>query len=97
MAGDIVALDALTKKQFTTIPQAIAALVSMEAQLDSAKSYTEIRKIAQAAEALKVLFRHVAEVKNKAELVVLAANQRIGEELEAIPKASGRPKKILPP
>lgn len=68
----------------------------MEHELDSAKSYAEIRKLERAAEALKVLFRHVAEVKNKAELV--AANQRIGEEIKLIPKASGpgRGKKQLP-
>ena len=81
-------LETVTKKQFITIPQAVAALANMERELDSAESYAQIRKLADAAEALKILFRHVAEVKNKAELVVLAANQRIGEEIRAIPKAT---------
>ena len=47
-----------------------SALGNMERELDSAESYAQIRKLADAAEALKILFRHVAEVKNKAELVV---------------------------
>jgi hypothetical protein len=46
----------------------------MERELDSAKSYAEIRKLMRAAEALKVLYRHVEEVKNRAELVVLAGS-----------------------
>jgi N6-adenosine-specific RNA methylase IME4 len=77
------------RKQFVTIPQAVAALANMERELDSAKSYKQIRKLADAAEALKILFQDVAEVKNKAELVVLAANARIGEEIRAIPKRHG--------
>jgi hypothetical protein len=82
-------LETLTKKQFLTIPQAVMALAKMERELISTKSYVEIRKLERAAEALKLLIHHVAEVKNKAELVVLAANQRIGEEIKLIPKASG--------
>jgi hypothetical protein len=66
----------------------------------SRSSYAQIRKLADAAEALKILFRHVAAVKNKAELVVLAANQRIGDEIKLIPKATragpGRGKTISP-
>ena len=74
MSGLPSRLETVTKKQFITIPQAVAALANMERELDSAESYAQIRKLADAAEALKILFRHVAEVKNKAELVVLAAN-----------------------
>jgi hypothetical protein len=83
-------LETVTKKQFITIPQAVAALANMERELDSAESYAQIRKLADAAEALRILFRHVAEVKNKAELVVLAANARIGDEIKLIPKAGNR-------
>ena len=90
MSGLPSRLETVTKKQFITIPQAVAALANMERELDSAESYAQIRKLADAAEALKILFRHVAEVKNKAELVVLAANARIGEEIKLIPKAGNR-------
>jgi hypothetical protein len=83
------------KTQFMTIPQAVNALARMEAELDSAKSYEQIRKLADAAEALKLLFRDVKEVKDKAELVVLTANARIGEEIKRGPKASGSRRKIL--
>ena len=86
MSGLPSRLETVTKKQFITIPQAVAALANMERELDSAESYAQIRKLADAAEALKILFRHVAEVKNKAELVVLAANVRIGEEIKLIPE-----------
>jgi hypothetical protein len=95
MSGLPSRLETVTKKQFITIPQAIAALANMERELDSAESYAQIRKLADAAEALKILFRHVAEVKNKAELVVPAANARIGDEIRAIPKA-GNGKTGLP-
>jgi hypothetical protein len=95
MSGLPSRLETVTKKQFITIPQAVAALANMERELDSAESYAQIRKLADAAEALKILFRHVAEVKNKAELVVLAANARIGDEIRAIPKA-GNGKTGLP-
>ena len=88
MSGLPSRLETVTKKQFITIPQAVAALANMERELDSAESYAQIRKLADAAEALKILFRHVAEVKNKAELVVLAANARIGDEIKLIPKAN---------
>ena len=84
MSGFPSRLETVTNKQFITIPQAVAALANME--LDSAESYAQIRKLVDAAEALKILFRHIAEVKNKAELVVLAANARIGEEIKLIPK-----------
>jgi hypothetical protein len=95
MSGLPSRLETVTKKQFITIPQAVAALANMERELDSAESYAQIRKLADAAEALKILFRHVAEVKNKAELVVLAANARIGDEIKLIPKATPKagPKK----
>ena len=82
MSGLPSRLETVTKKQFITIPQAVAALANMERELDSAESYAQIRKLADAAEALKILFRHVAEVKNKAELVVLAAYAPSGMKSE---------------
>jgi hypothetical protein len=63
----------------------------MERELGSAESYAQIRKLADAAESLPTC----RGGKNKAELVVLAANARIGEEIKLIPKASGRPAKII--
>ena len=38
---------------------------------------------------------HVAEVKGKAEDTVLIGCQRIGKEIEMVPKAAGRPAKII--
>ena len=79
-----------------TVPAALLALADMEIELNSAATYEALRKVERAAEALKVLFRDVGEVKNRAELVVLGANHRIGQEIKAVPKASGRPL-ITPP
>src|ERR1700730_18742382 len=95
MSGLPSRLETVTKKQFITIPQAVAALANMEHELDSGESYAQFRKLGDAAEALKILFRHVAEVKKKAELVVLAANARIGDEIKLVPKATPKagPKK----
>jgi hypothetical protein len=84
MSGLPSRLETVTKKQFITIPQAVSALRIWSVNWIRRKAM----QLADAAEALKILFRHVAEVKNKAELVVLAANQRIGEEIRAIPKAT---------
>jgi N6-adenosine-specific RNA methylase IME4 len=85
---------ALIAANIPTVPAALKALTAMECELDSSETYAAIRKIERKAEVLKTLFREVAEVKAKAEDVVLLANKRIGEEAQAIPKASGRPPKI---
>ena len=69
----------------------------MEIEFSSAKTYEAFQKIERKVDALKALFRDVAEVKNKCERVVLAANRRIGAEIASIPKAAsagpGRGKK----
>ena len=77
------------KPEVVTIPQALKALAAMERELVAAETYVAIHKIICAAEALKHLLGQVAEVKQKAEWVVLAANIRIGEEIKKVPKASG--------
>ena len=85
MSGLPFRLETATKKQ----SQAVAALANMEHELDSAESYAQIRKLADAAEALKILFRHVAEVKNKAELVV-PGSFWIGSQLRLPLRPAGR-------
>jgi hypothetical protein len=52
-------------------------------------TYDEIRRVVDAAKAIKILFKHVAEVKARAEDTVLLGNRRIAEELRKVPKASG--------
>ena len=81
-------VEAITAKNFSTIPQAFAALVKMESELESASSYDEIRKIIRAAEAFQIMFAHVESVKHKAQHVVLFATCRINEELKRVPKAN---------
>jgi N6-adenosine-specific RNA methylase IME4 len=83
------------KKRVPTVPKALAALAAMEKQLASSKTYDEIKHIIREATALNVLLGHVAEVKAQAEDTILIANRRIGEEIRKVPKASGRPAKIV--
>jgi N6-adenosine-specific RNA methylase IME4 len=87
---------AVARKRFPTIPAALKALDAMGKQLKTAKSFDEIRAVECASDVLKKLFGHVDEVKHKAEIVILDARARIGEELERIPKATGRASKNLP-
>jgi N6-adenosine-specific RNA methylase IME4 len=89
--------EAITHKHFPSIPAAIKALGEMAKQLDSAENFAAIRKIEQAAEALKTLLADVTEVKHVAEIVILDARARIGEELQKLPKAKTGPKKLLSP
>ncbi len=75
-------------KAVPSVPNALAALANMEAEFSSAKTYEAFQKIERKVDALKTLFRDVAEVKNKCERVVLTASQRIGEEIKKEPKAN---------
>jgi N6-adenosine-specific RNA methylase IME4 len=86
--NDRALIDA-TLAHVPSITKTLQALAAMEQQLDDARTYEEIRRIVQRAEALRVLGSHIAEVKQKAEWVILIANQRIGEEIKKVPKASG--------
>ena len=83
----------VVKKTVPSVQKAMGALVDMERELGHAKTYEQIRKIERRAEALHVLYAEVDEVRRECEVVILLANKLIGHELEAIPKASGRPAK----
>jgi N6-adenosine-specific RNA methylase IME4 len=80
---------AVTKSHVPSIPKALHALSLMEAELDSARTYESIRRIIDAAEAMKILLRGVVEVKQQAEWVVLLGNMRIGEEIGKVQKGRG--------
>src|ERR1700730_927908 len=77
---------------------ALKALTALERELDSSRTYEQIRKIVKAAEVLQRMERDLTEVKKKAEWVILVGNQRIGEEIKKVPKATykGGPKKQSP-
>jgi hypothetical protein len=85
--GDLVAY---IRKKVQTVPAALRALTAMEKQVGSAKTYKEIKQVEDAAAALKILFKDVDEVKHECELVIIEARARIGQELESIPKATGK-------
>jgi N6-adenosine-specific RNA methylase IME4 len=81
-----------------TVPAAKRALAALERDVDSASTYEAIRKIERAADAVKLLFQEVEEVRRHAERIIVVANHRIGRELQAAPKAKAggdhrRPKK----
>jgi N6-adenosine-specific RNA methylase IME4 len=90
------AISTAIRKHVPTVSKALEALAAMEHQLAAAKTYDQIRHIIREASAVKVLFAQVADVKAQAEDTILIANRRIGEEIRKVPKASGRPAKILP-
>jgi N6-adenosine-specific RNA methylase IME4 len=69
--------------------QALKALAKYETQLESAKTYTEIRRIVDAAQAFKHLLRNVVEVKQRAERVVILGSVRIGAEIDTVKKRGG--------
>jgi hypothetical protein len=78
-----------------SVPDAIQALRAMGDDLDSAKTFDEIRAVKRKAEALKHFFEEVERVRGVAELIVILAERRIGEELAKMPKARpGRRRKI---
>jgi site-specific DNA-methyltransferase (adenine-specific) len=102
MADDLVeagppdggAREVVTPRSVGAARQALAA---MERDVDSAKTYVEIRKLERQAEALKALFREYDAVRQDAERVILVARHRIGAELKAQPtNAGGRPAKTAP-
>jgi N6-adenosine-specific RNA methylase IME4 len=90
-------LVAYINRHVNTVPEAKKALVALGQQLDSARTYKEIKQVEDFAAALKILFKSVDEVKHECELVIIEARARIGQELENIPKAivagPGRSKK----
>lgn len=88
-------LSIVARKHVVSIPEAMKALAAMERELSLAKTYAEICKVIDVGEALKLLFKDVDIVKAEAEDVILAASARIGEELERVPKAAGRPPKNI--
>ena len=69
------------------IPMVMSKLEILRKQLTSAKTYAEIKRIEREAEGIKLLFREITEVKNKAEIVILIANRRIAEEMRKVPPA----------
>ena len=91
------ALSEIARKHVTTVPAALKALGNMERELSQASTYAEIRKVIDAGNALKLLFKDVDLVKAEAEDVILAAGARIGEEIGKVPKAVNRagPKKQI--
>jgi N6-adenosine-specific RNA methylase IME4 len=75
------------RRHVTSVPQALAALARMEAQLGSAKTYDSLRRIEKEAKALGILLDDVREVKEQSQLVLVLAKRRIGEEMKRVPKA----------
>jgi hypothetical protein len=72
------ALSAYVFDQVPTVPAARNALIALNAQLDTAATYDEIRKIERAAEAMRILFNSVDDIKHECEVVILDARARIG-------------------
>jgi N6-adenosine-specific RNA methylase IME4 len=72
-----------------TIPQAKRALSALERDIDSAKTYAAIRRIERTADAFRLLYHEVEEIRHQAEGVIVLASHRIGTEVAATPDARG--------
>lgn len=66
-----------------SVPAAIKALEILEGDVDKAETYEEIRRIERQAGAIKIFWQHVEAVRKKAEMVIVVANHRIGQEIVA--------------
>jgi N6-adenosine-specific RNA methylase IME4 len=82
-------LSSITKRHVPSVPAALKSLALMEKELETSRTYDQIRKIVDAAQALKILYRDIDVVRYKAEDTVREATARIGEEIKKIPKAKG--------
>jgi hypothetical protein len=71
-------LTSIVNKTAPTVPEAMKALAAMGRELNSAKTYQEIRKIECATEVMRKLYADVDEVRKECEIVILLANRRIG-------------------
>ncbi len=69
--------------------EALRALAVVQQKVDSAKTYSELRKLIAEAKVVKATMREIREVREKAELVILVANARAGQEIDKVPKAAG--------
>lgn len=72
-----------------SVPAAKRALATLERDMSAAKTYEAIRKIERSAEAIRILFREIEDVRRAAERVIVLTNHRIGTELVTAPKAKG--------
>jgi N6-adenosine-specific RNA methylase IME4 len=64
-----------------SVSQAKRALDALDKDIGSAKTYEAIRKIERVADAIKLLFFEIEEIRHKSEQVIVLANHRIGKEL----------------
>jgi N6-adenosine-specific RNA methylase IME4 len=78
-------------ERLQSVPKVLAALDALNDEVQSAKTYERLQELKRAVDALKSYWADIAEIKHKAEDVILDAHRRIGEELSKVPKASGNP------
>jgi N6-adenosine-specific RNA methylase IME4 len=76
-----------------TVPQAKKALEALSHDVEAAKTYDAIRAIERAADAIKLLFHEIEDIRHQAEEVVVLANHRIAIEVRAMPDARGGDRK----
>jgi hypothetical protein len=94
--GSLTDLSLVIKRNVPTVQGAISALIAMRNELSETKTYVELQKVIREASAIKLLYEHVDEVRHEAEDTLITAHRRIGEELNAIPKAKTGPKVTSP-
>lgn len=82
-------LSTISRNHIQTIPAAMRALDAMDRQITAARTYEELRKLVDGANAIKLVNSDIDVVKQRAEDVILDAYARIGEEIAKVPKERG--------
>jgi N6-adenosine-specific RNA methylase IME4 len=72
-----------------TVPAAKRALAALQRDLGAAETYDTIRRVERAADAIRMLFREIEDIRRQAEVIIILANYRIGTELRSMPVAKG--------
>src|SRR5436305_7419653 len=80
-----------------TVPGARRALAAMQRDMDAERTYAAIRKIERTADAIRVLFADVEEVRRQAVMTIQLARHRIAKELQKAPKAKGTRGQLVGP
>lgn len=76
-----------------SIPEAKKKLELAQQDVDKAKTYTDLRSIERWADAMRVFWRNIEEIRQGAELVMVLAGRRAGEKANELPEARGGDRK----
>jgi hypothetical protein len=77
------------KTDLPSFAKALKALARLEEEVDRAETFLELDEISNVAAGLQRRYRRLPEVANRAGIVVVRAEAKVGAERAAMPKATG--------